>query len=177
MDSSSWEGEWEREKGVSVDDWLSRKMVDVDGLLGGVHPYSVDDPAAIAHLMAKNPAKPGEDVKAQFMQVARAERCDFFDGKLQVRPHPTRADIWFLRFTNLSEQYPQWTDATTGQTKPAEVFAWLAFNYRGMGKGRGTGPPMPFPQHSPLFGVITPTGIFTPATGMKVVCLPGASEV
>ena len=90
-------------------------------------------------------------------------------SKVAVVPHPERMDTWFMRFSNLTNDgMLNWNGF--------EIIAWLIFDYV-PDRGKGTGRPIAkFPEQPPLFGVLTPTGLFTELTGSKWLCLPGLAQ-
>ena len=119
------------------------------GQPGGLH-FSCPEP---------DPSKSIRELHRCFRDVQSALNDGRLDrSKVAVVNHPDRLDIWYLRFSNISCE--EWAGS--------EIVAWLVFDYvpdRGRSKDK---PLATFPDHPPLFGVLTPTGLFTPDTGSKL---------
>ena len=128
---------------------------------GGTHPSSprLDQHGTVA--------VPNRKLITQLRAVQHALAQGVLDPtKVMVVPHENRTDTWFLRFTNLESD--EW--------RGGEIVAWIVFDYV-PDRGKGTSKPLAtFPDKPPLFGVLTPTGVFTPQTGAKWVCLPGLAQ-
>jgi hypothetical protein len=122
------------------------------GQVGVTHPCSPE----VGHA-PRNPA-----LLRSLQEIKHALQNGQLDAsKVTVVPHEKRADIWFLRFTNLG-----------GGWQGAEIVAWLTFDYYSRTDKRQK-TLFNFPDHPPLFGVLTPTKVFSDLTGSKWVCLPG----
>lgn len=154
MDSAFWEAVWD---GPFTGKDGKRQRAGP----GGTHPSSprLDQHGTVA--------VPNRKLITQLRAVQHALAQGVLDPtKVMVVPHENRTDTWFLRFTNLESD--EW--------RGGEIVAWIVFDYV-PDRGKGTSKPLAtFPDKPPLFGVLTPTGVFTPQTGAKWVCLPGLAQ-